>query len=115
MTNTFNSFNKMGMSRNTTANGEPHQKTVPEKCILKAFKFLFPDKSENSSLYWDFQAFVQRQFNKIDCVVLYTLNPRFKWFLDSHRLSIGTKEVIIPSNFVVRATKNFRISPEILP
>ena len=81
---------------------------VPITAKKEAFHFLFPAISTNSEKFEIFSNFVEMEFKKFHCCVLYYLNAELMELLKQLKLEIDAKEVIITNGTVLASPKYYR-------
>lgn len=73
--------------------------------------YLNPDFCLNSDAFNEFKRYVNMQFSKLHCVVLWKRSSSFSEFLEKYGLDCGKREVIITDNDHMRFSNNWVKEP----
>ena len=84
---------------------------LSNEIVTAAFDRLFPNAYLNPEAFNEFKRYVNMQFTKLHCVVLWKRSNSFSEFLEKYGLDCGKREVIITDNDHMRFSHNWDKEP----
>lgn len=84
--------------------------SVPENIKERAIDYLLPGISNDSDVYHQISKLIDKEFDRLHCCVLYSLNKDFMKIISSNNLDIGQREVIITNGSLLAGTYTSSLS-----